>query len=79
MNIKDFLHSKKSLDSVEIFCHNFSKLVLHLLFPRRTGMSQLQLCVDEVLSRSKLGVWVSLSGQFRGGAFLSDMKVLCLK
>ena len=56
MNINNFLHSKKSLDwfSVEIFYHNFSKLVLHGLFPRRAGMSQLQLGEGELISSPKI-------------------------
>ena len=46
MNIDSFILSKKSWDwfFVDIFYHNFSKLVLDGLFPRRAGMSQLQLC-----------------------------------
>ena len=57
MNIDSFLLSKKSWDwfFVDIFYHNFSKLVLHGLFLRRAGMSQLQLYVGEQISGLKLG------------------------
>ena len=58
MNINNCLHSERSLDwiSVEIFYHNFSKLVLYGFFLlRRAGMSQLQLYVGEQISGLKLG------------------------